>query len=460
MNHPVSSSEKPSNKLEPLVQSAKVLIVDDEHSICKVIEGVLKDEGLASIFAHNAESALALLESEDVALVLLDIWLPGMDGLQCLEQIKLRFPNVAVIMISGHATISSAVKATQRGALDFIEKPFDLNIMLEKVKSALKGELVGTVNFNKNSTEHQSVHSDIQTRISINSEPFLRASASATKGEQVRHQSTLKHNALLYGQGLHSGQKSGLSLEPLPAGSGIHFAAVSESIAVPAFVSYVESTGYATTIRLGGTQAGTIEHLMSALHAYGISNLLIKCNGEVPVLDGSAQEFCKLIEDTGIEMQDSELQEIVVTAPIEIRGPDAKYISIEPADSFIVEYTLNYPEPLGKQVFSFELSDPLSYKQEISQARTFGFVKDIDWLQKQGLALGGRFDNFVLFGEGGPINTSLRYPNEPVRHKILDLIGDLYLLGRPIKGRVRAEMTGHGDNIKLLTEIAKQVGLL
>jgi UDP-3-O-acyl N-acetylglucosamine deacetylase len=268
----------------------------------------------------------------------------------------------------------------------------------------------------------------------------------------ARPQKTIAHAAILYGQGLHSGRKSGLVLEPLPPNSGIHFVGVSETTAVPAHVDFVESTGFATTVRLGQTQAGTIEHLMSALCAYGISNLLIKCNSEVPVMDGSAREFCRLFDDVGLTEQDGEWYDIKIPEPIQV-GNGKEWIKIEPADTFSIDYTLRYPEPVGEQQFTFELKDPEAYRSQIAPSRTFSFVKDVGHLQKQGLALGGRFDNFLLIGTEGAINDAWRFPNEPVRHKILDAIGDLYLLGRPLCGKVTACMTGHSDNIALLKAV-------
>jgi UDP-3-O-acyl N-acetylglucosamine deacetylase len=268
----------------------------------------------------------------------------------------------------------------------------------------------------------------------------------------ARPQRTIAHAAILYGQGLHSGRKSGLILEPLPANSGIHFVGVSEATTVPAHVDFVESTGFATTVRVGQTQAGTIEHLMSALCAYGISNLLIKCNSEVPVMDGSALEFCKLFDNVGLTEQDGEWYEIAIPETVHI-GNGKEWIRIEPADTFSIDYTLRYPEPVGEQHFTFSLNDPESYRTEIAPSRTFSFVKDVGHLQKQGLALGGRFDNFLLIGTEGAINDSWRFPNEPVRHKILDAIGDLYLLGRPLRGKITACMTGHSDNIALLKKV-------
>ncbi|MCB0355063.1 MAG: UDP-3-O-[3-hydroxymyristoyl] N-acetylglucosamine deacetylase, partial [Bdellovibrionales bacterium] len=265
-------------------------------------------------------------------------------------------------------------------------------------------------------------------------------------------QKTIARSSLVYGQGLHSGMKSGLMLEPLPAGSGIHFIGVSDQKPVPAHVDYVESTGFATTIRLDRTEAATIEHLLSALHVYGVTNLLVKCNGEVPVLDGSSLKFCELLDETGVVEQDAVVHAIRIESPIVVgKGPEQ--IRIEPADEFSIDYTLNYPPPLGKQHFTFTVNDIDAYRREIAPARTFGFVRDIGYLQAQGLAQGGRFDNFVLYGDQGPINGNLRFPNEAVRHKILDAIGDLYLLGRPLQGKVTASMTGHSDNIQLLRNL-------
>jgi UDP-3-O-acyl N-acetylglucosamine deacetylase len=256
----------------------------------------------------------------------------------------------------------------------------------------------------------------------------------------------------MYGQGLHSGKKSGLIFEPLGPGSGIHFVGVSARPSVPAHLDYVGSTGYATTIRLGSTQVATIEHVMSALNAYGVSNLLIKCNGEVPVLDGSSVEFCSLFEEVGFENQIGDWHQIVVKEPLRVDAGKAS-ILLTPCDGFEIDYTLEYPAPVGRQRFVFRLDDPAAYRKEIAPARTFGFARDIGMLQKQGLALGGRFDNFVLFGEDGPINDALRFPDEPVRHKILDAIGDLYLLGRRLQARVVATMTGHSQNIAVLKKV-------
>jgi UDP-3-O-acyl N-acetylglucosamine deacetylase len=431
-----------------------VLVVDDEASIRSSLSGILKDEGLSVIEAADGESAISMLIERNPALVLLDIWMPGIDGLETLKKIKEIRPNTPVVMISGHATISTAVAATRLGASDFLEKPLGLTSTIEVVRRAL--ELAKERQESTGPTWEKIEPSSVgPLRQSLNLKPVVFANQVARGA--ARPQKTIAHAAILYGQGLHSGRKSGLILEPLPANSGIHFVGVSETTTVPAHVDFVESTGFATTVRLGHTQAGTIEHLMSALCAYGISNLLIKCNGEVPVMDGSANEFCKLFEQVGLTEQDGDWYEIAINEPIQV-GNEKEWIRIEPADSFSVDYTLRYPAPVGEQHFIFTLSGPESYRAEIAPSRTFSFVKDVGYLQKQGLALGGRFDNFLLIGTEGAINDAWRFPNEPVRHKILDAIGDLYLLGRPLRGKVTACMTGHSDNIALLKKVRELLG--
>jgi UDP-3-O-[3-hydroxymyristoyl] N-acetylglucosamine deacetylase len=432
-----------------------VLVIDDEASIRRSLEGVLKDEGLSVLVAEDGESAMRILTDTRPALVLLDIWMPGMDGLETLRKIKDLYPELPVVMISGHATISTAIAATRLGALDFLEKPLDLSSTIQIVRrvlaSAEREAAKGSSDMSWEALDSGSVGA-IRESLTINPVVFAKQPLA---GRAIR-QKTLAHAAILYGQGLHSGRKSGLILEPLPPNSGIHFVGVSETTVVPAHVDFVESTGFATTVRLGQTQAGTIEHLMSALCAYGISNLLVKCNGEVPVMDGSSRDFCRLFGEVGMTEQDGEWYEIEIRKTLEV-GDGEEFIRIEPADEFSVDYTLRYPEPVGEQRFSFTLTDAAAYREQIAPSRTFSFVKDVSHLQRQGLALGGRFDNFLLIGAEGAINDAWRFPNEPVRHKILDAIGDLYLLGRPLRGKVTASMTGHSDNIALLKKVREEL---
>ena len=428
-----------------------ILIVDDEASIRKSLEGVLGDEGYSCALASDGADALARLQSIGPSLVLLDIWMPGMDGIETLRRMKAAQPETPVIMMSGHATISTAIKATKFGASDFIEKPLELDLVLNAIRRAL-----GTQDAVRSSAAGEPAGSTDPRSPEGTPELQPRVFGNRTLRGALMPQRTLARSAVLYGQGLHSGKKSGLIFEPLGPDSGIHFVGVSDNRAVPAHLDFVESTGYATTIRLGTTHVATIEHVMSALNAYGVCNLLIKCNGEVPVLDGSSVEFCSLFEEVGFENQIGDRHGILVKEPFQIDAGKAS-IRLEPCDAFEIDYTLDYPAPVGKQRFVFRLDDPATYRKEIAPARTFGFARDIGQLQRQGLALGGRFDNFVLFGEEGPVNDALRFPDEPVRHKILDMIGDLYLLGRRLQARVVANMTGHTHNIAVLKKVREMM---
>ena len=424
-----------------------ILIVDDEESICSSLQSVLEDEGFRSATANNGKDALILVEQLSPKVVFLDIWMPGSDGIETLEQIKKLSPSTEVIMISGHATIANALEATKRGASDFIEKPLGIDSVLFSLSRA----------FDRHSREEQVAAGRLGGPVLKHPGAFGRQQAGRNLGQR-----TIRRSTVLYGQCLHSGQKSGLVLEPLPANSGIHFSMMGDSRTVPAFVDYVQSTNLATTIRDGFTHAMTIEHLMSALQAYRISNLLVKCNGEVPIFDGSAREFCSVLETVGIEEQGGEWYEIDVQSPLTQfvgeKNGIREEITIEPLPagekaSLVVCYELNYTPPVGRQVYEFRFDSPESYREQIAGARTFGFMRDVERMQRAGLAAGGRLDNFILIGTDGVVNTELRYPDELVRHKILDIIGDLFLIGRPLRAKITARMTGHSDNIGLLKQI-------
>jgi UDP-3-O-[3-hydroxymyristoyl] N-acetylglucosamine deacetylase len=439
------------NQTPPLI-----LIVDDEESIGLALKRVLLDEGFTTLELTRGEEVVAAVKEHKPALILLDIWLPGTDGIEVLKLLRAVTPQVPVVMMSGHATIATAMEATRQGAVDFVEKPIDLHALLLLIKRILSTPT------NKPRARAQSASSgkppsaeSPPSSLSLEALVFDNYKfPDEWRGPSVP-QRTLRSSAILYGQGLHSGAKSGLILEPLPPHSGIHFARVSDVTTVPAHVSFVDTTRLATTLHDETRRFGTVEHVLSALHAYGISNLLLKCNGEVPVMDGSTHQFCSLFDEIGTIEQEGEWYELVIPRPIRI-GNSKEWMEILPHDSFSIHYTLDYPYPVGRHEFEFTLDDPTTYVKEISSARTFGFVKDIGALQKQGLALGGRFDNFVMIGDDGPLNDTLRYPNEFVRHKVLDAIGDLYLLGRRIRGKVRAVMTGHSDNVSLLRAILEE----
>jgi UDP-3-O-acyl N-acetylglucosamine deacetylase len=198
--------------------------------------------------------------------------------------------------------------------------------------------------------------------------------------------------------------------------------------------------------------------LLAALHAFGITNLRIRMQGEIPILDGSALMFCDLLESGGIVPQEEGVEEIVIERKVELGDPEqGKYIALEPAEEFEIDYTLDYPHPVGREHVVYRHGGPDTFRAEIAPARTFGFLKDVASLEEMGLASGGRLHNCILIGDDGVVNTKLRLECEFARHKILDLMGDLFLLGRPIRGRVVARMTGHGDNIALLQRLQQQL---
>ncbi len=413
-----------------------VLVVDDESEIRSSLRGVLGDEGLRVLEAQGGREALDIVRREHPELVLLDVWMPDIDGIELLRQLQSEPQRPQVVMISGHGNVETAVQATKLGAFDFIEKPFSIDALLQVVGRALEDGRAP----------------DSQDAEAANS------SVGATDSRQRRHpERTIGKSVIGSGHGLHTGVRSGLILNPLPPGRGIVFKNLTTGASVPAHLDFVESTGYATTLHHGDMSVGTVEHLLATFHAYGITNALVKLQSEVPVMDGSAKEFCALLEDAGVEEQGGGVDEITVSKRVAIgsEDPEEEGISIEPADCLSVSYTLRYPEPVGTQKYTFEFQGPASFRDQIAPARTFGFVKDMKAMASMGLASGGRLDNCILIDDEKIVNTELRFPDELARHKILDVLGDLYLLGRPVRGKIDARMTGHSDNIALLKEIAK-----
>lgn len=425
----------------------RILIVDDEPGIRSTLSSIFEDEGYDTLSTGSGSEALEMYKEHDPDVVFLDVWLPDRDGLETLEALRREDPNAAVIMMSGHGAPSTAVRAIKMGALDYLEKPLSYRRAVEAMTGAL-GDKETTIN-GRETLERARGESPGK---SLSPPPTLPLLETVD-----RPQKTLARSTVLYGLGLHSGSRTGLVLQPLPPGTGIHVQTLPTGNVIPAHVAAVAETDYATTLSDGGDDIRTVEHLLSALHAYGVDNLLIKVHGEIPVLDGSALEFCKTLEEVGLEEQDEPAREVVIDRVYEVGdaegGENAKSLRIEPYDGFRVSYLLRYPEPVGEQSYDFELEGPESYKKEIAPARTFGFMRDLKMLNELGLGSGGRLDNFILVGDDEVINTELRFPDEFVRHKILDVVGDLYLIGYPVRGKVTARLTGHRDNIAILRKI-------
>ncbi|MBI3794316.1 MAG: UDP-3-O-[3-hydroxymyristoyl] N-acetylglucosamine deacetylase [Nitrospinae bacterium] len=661
------------------MHSEKILVVDDEINILNSLRGILSDEGYSVRTAQNGDDALKMLQEQQSDLVLLDIWLPGRrDGLQTLREIRRLYSSTEVVMISGHASIDTAVRATKMGAFHFLEKPLSLSGMLETVTAALnhsaekkkKGDseslvyitgcpamdrvkvrlqmaasgsepmlivepalitggpgsgkeysarylhsvsdrrndtfikvacrrltntafyglfgaadedpksddssfakLTGTIflenpnllepalqdrlaelisvkgenkafvaavtvapgeqapkmshalekcfpggpitlpplcergagvnemidnfvtsagwDFGKtgirlspkamekmttyswpgnvkelNSVVENAVMACPTLQISedevnlgagnsVPAEPVLGgASTAAPSARGGFTQKTIGKSVVLCGLGLHSGLKTGIILAPLPANSGIIFGDISSGRQVKAHVDFVESTEYATKLQQGTVSFRTIEHLMAVLNAYGITNALIKVGEEVPIMDGSAVQLCDMIEKAGVVEQAGAVEPIVLKEQILIGDINKKYILAEPCDRLVVEYRLDYPQPVGKQTAVFDGAEGVaSFKSGVAPARTFGFVEHIKKFEGKGFAEGGKLSNFILIDGERVINTTLRFDNEFSRHKTLDLMGDIYLLGRPLNAKITANMTGHTENILLARRI-------
>ena len=446
----------------------KVLIVDDEGRVVQSIAGVLEDEGFRVVTARSGEEAIEIFQEEGPDVTLLDIWMPGMDGIEVLRRLKWMAPDCQVIMISGHATISTAMAAVKLGAFDFIEKPLSLDLLLITIRRALNHQNESVPVQRPNGVVAEELPSTGKMILSMNGDltgaplsslqetAFLSKEVSKKKGTSLFLQRTLKRSMVLYGTGLHSGMKTGLLLQPLPPNNGILFGNISSDEVVPAHIDYVETAEFATSLKRGRAIAKTIEHLMAVLHAYRITNLMVKMIEEIPIMDGSALEFCKMVEEAGVEEQEERVEELVIDRRLEVIHPN-KSLIIEPAETFSVRYFLDYPSPIGQQVLDFILEGEKAFKDEIAPARTFGFVKDVEMLERMRMGEGARFHNFILVDDEKVVNTELRFPDEFVRHKILDLIGDFYLLNRPIRGKVTARLTGHTENIALLKKIREEI---
>lgn len=428
-----------------------IFVVDDEPAIRDTLEGVLTDEGYRVHSFPDARSFFQALESAAPSLVLLDIWLPGTDGMAVLGQLRQSSPEIPVIMMSGHAGIESAVHAIKLGAADFLEKPLHLDILINKISALMK----------QYRRLAPPLDATLQQQETVDSE-MVPGRAQLITGSQP--QRTLRGNAVLNGTGLLSGRKTGIIVNPLAPGSGILFQAL-DGTTIRGDITALENfnhragsrqnfTANSTVLAHRNHHIRTVEHLLAALGMAGITNVLIKADEEVPNVDGSATDFCRLINEAGIEEQNVLRKEIVIRERLQVgaESADEKYIYIEPYDGFEVKMRVNYPAPIFEQEFTFNAGRN-SFAEEIAPARSFNTFENIGMAQKLGKVGGGYLNSHIIIHDGKVINTSLRYPDEFVRHKILDVIGDLFLAGYPIRGRVVANMTSHSHNQALAHKI-------
>jgi len=264
-------------------------------------------------------------------------------------------------------------------------------------------------------------------------------------------QRTLKKAIKTTGVGLHTGVRVELALLPAPVDTGIVFSRIDlpQRVRIPAVATNVGDTRLSSTLTLAGGSISTVEHLMSALAGLGIDNLQVEVAGpEVPIMDGSASPFVFLLQSAGIAEQRAPKRYLRVTAPIEVRDGD-KWARFDPFDGFRLDFTIDFPHPVFGSENRQVIVDfaQVSYVKEVARARTFGFMQDVEAMRAAGLGLGGSLQNAIVLDEFKVLNQEgLRYDNEFVRHKVLDAIGDLYLLGGPLIGQYTAYKSGHGLN--------------
>lgn len=274
-------------------------------------------------------------------------------------------------------------------------------------------------------------------------------------------QCTLRNTIRATGVGLHSGEKVYLTLRPAPANTGIVFRRTDlDPVAeIHACAENVGETTLSTTLCEGDAKVSTVEHLLSALAGLGIDNLYVEVSApEVPIMDGSAGPFVFLVQSAGIQEQEAPKQFIRIKKKVTVTEDD-KTASFEPHEGFRVGFSIDFDHPVFRDQQQTSVIDfsTTSFVREVSRARTFGFMRDIEYLRSRNLALGGSMENAIVVDDFRILNEDgLRYEDEFVKHKVLDAIGDLYLLGKSLIGEFKGHKSGHGLNNKLLRELISQ----
>ena len=272
----------------------------------------------------------------------------------------------------------------------------------------------------------------------------------------LRYQRTLSSPVKFSGIGLHTGYDVNMTLIPAPVGTGLIFRRSDlRGFEIEARRANVSKVSYATTLMKKGVMLSTVEHILSALYGLEIDNLYIDVDAmEAPIMDGSCGSFVEGIMQVGIEEQNALRQFMVIEKPIEVRHED-KFAGVYPSDEPRATYFIDFEhQAIGRQRIDVELT-PESFCREIAPARTFGFMSDIEYLKKLGLVRGGSLENAVVLSADGVINQDMRFPDEFVRHKLLDLLGDIALVGLPIIGHLRAERAGHAIHTALAERILR-----
>lgn len=270
----------------------------------------------------------------------------------------------------------------------------------------------------------------------------------------MRAQRTIKNEISFEGIGLHTGKHARVTLKPASRDAGITFIRTDKPAVIKAHVGAVIDTAFATTIGISNVKIRTVEHILAALAGLGIDNLLIEVAGpEIPILDGSSTELISIILKAGIAKQGKKRPYLRIIKPFIFEDGHAQIAAFPYCGSKITHSIFFHHNGIGEQRISIDITEE-NFVTEIAPARTFGFLKDIEYLRSNGLAKGGSLDNAVVMGENGVINASgLRFKDEFVRHKVLDSIGDFSLIGFPIYGHIVASKSGHSSNVRFLKKL-------
>ncbi len=271
----------------------------------------------------------------------------------------------------------------------------------------------------------------------------------------MAYRRTLQREVGCTGIGLHTGKPVRLTLKPAPPDHGIRFRRTDSGVDIPATLESVTRLDHATTLQHGGSSVSTVEHVLAAIRSLGVDDALIEVDGpEIPILDGSAAPFVILLHEAGLRAARSQRRYLKVLKTIEIvRG--AKLVRISPSEQFSISYTIGFDHPLLRHQALKVKVTAQCFTEDIAPARTFGFMRDVEALRRAGLALGGSLENAVVIGESGVLNNKLRFPDEFVRHKILDAIGDLALIGHPVLGHFEAVRAGHALHAALAQKLVE-----
>jgi UDP-3-O-[3-hydroxymyristoyl] N-acetylglucosamine deacetylase len=273
--------------------------------------------------------------------------------------------------------------------------------------------------------------------------------------EIVRFQNTINKETYITGTGLHSGREINIILKPAPRDTGVVFIRSDKgNVEIKASVASVSDTSFATTLAKNGVRVGTVEHLLSAFAGMNIDNVYVELDGpEIPIMDGSALPFVSSLLETGIAKQAKRVSCLRILEPVVVIEGNCQ-IAISPYEGTRITHRVSYTHPaFGDQRMGIDITDT-NYINELAPARTFGFLRDVEMLRARGLVRGGSLENAIVLGEKDVINKGkLRFRDEFVRHKILDVIGDISLLGLPVYGHIMANKSGHTLSIKLLKKI-------